>query len=48
MAQTDEPPAAPRTAWEAAQQLAAEGKHVHYSASGQSVCITGHCTPTAL
>lgn len=36
---------APRTAREAAQQLADAGHHVHYVAWGESVCITGHCTP---
>ncbi|MEU0102204.1 hypothetical protein [Streptomyces sp. NPDC006267] len=30
---------------EAADQLAAEGHHVHYAASGETRCHTGHCTP---
>ncbi|AGK80420.1 hypothetical protein SFUL_5532 [Streptomyces microflavus DSM 40593] len=29
----------------AADQLAAEGHHVHYAASGETRCHTGHCTP---
>jgi hypothetical protein len=42
----DTPPC-PRTALEAAQQLADEGKHVHYVAEAESVCISQHCTPAA-
>lgn len=34
---------APRTAREAADQLAADGHHVHYVADGQPRCLTGHC-----
>lgn len=34
---------APRTAWEAAELLAAEGKHVHHVAEGDSVCVSKHC-----
>ncbi|WP_329219205.1 hypothetical protein [Streptomyces microflavus] len=29
----------------AADQLAADGHHVHYAASGETRCHTGHCTP---
>ncbi|MER7726414.1 hypothetical protein [Streptomyces sp. NPDC096323] len=29
---------------EAADQLAAQGHHVHYAAHGEARCITGHCT----
>lgn len=39
-------PAAPRTAWEAAQQLAAQGHHVHLVAEAQSVCVSQHCHTT--
>jgi hypothetical protein len=41
---TDDLPA-PSTAWEAAQQLAAEGKHVHHVSEGESVCVSDHCKP---
>lgn len=36
---------APRTAWEAAEQLAAEGKHVHHVSEAESVCVSGECQP---
>lgn len=36
---------APRTAWQAAWILVAEGKHVHYVAEGESRCLTGACSP---
>lgn len=35
--------AAPATAAEAAQLLAAEGKHVHLVSEGGAVCISDHC-----
>lgn len=34
---------APSTAWEAAQRLAAEGKHVHHVSEGESICVSEHC-----
>lgn len=34
---------APATAAEAAQLLAAEGKHVHLVSEGGAVCISDHC-----
>lgn len=34
---------APRTAREAANRLVAEGKHVHFVAHGESVCLSRHC-----
>ncbi|MFJ3794949.1 hypothetical protein ACIPSJ_01535 [Streptomyces sp. NPDC090088] len=42
--------AAPRTAREAAQLLAQQGKHSHLHAEHETVCISGHCTviPTVL
>lgn len=36
---------APRTAWEAALRLAAQGKHVHHVSEGESVCVSHHCGP---
>lgn len=36
---------APRTAREAAELLAAQGKHSHLHAEHETVCISGHCTP---
>ncbi|WP_430479330.1 hypothetical protein ACQZM9_21870 [Streptomyces sp. P11-1] len=36
---------APNAALAAADQLAADGHHVHYAASGETRCHTGHCTP---
>ncbi len=42
MSQAERRPA-PRTAWEAAKLLAAEGKHVHHVAEGESVCVSRHC-----
>jgi hypothetical protein len=35
---------APRTALEAAQRLVALGHHVHYVATNDSRCLSGHCT----
>lgn len=35
----------PCPALDAAQQLAAEGHHVHYAAHGEAICLTRHCTP---
>lgn len=40
----DDPPA-PATAWEAAQRLAAEGKHVHHVSEEESVCVSERCKP---
>ncbi|MGW4300413.1 hypothetical protein ACWEHT_11610 [Streptomyces sp. NPDC004646] len=40
---TSTPPRAPRTALEAAQQLAVDGHHVHYVSEGQAVCISHAC-----
>jgi len=37
---------APRTAREAAELLAAQGKHSHLHAEHETICISGHCTPT--
>ncbi|MGW4602717.1 hypothetical protein ACWENS_05505 [Streptomyces sp. NPDC004532] len=34
---------APRNAYEAADQLAAAGHHVHIVADAESVCHTGQC-----
>ncbi|WP_435209586.1 hypothetical protein [Streptomyces sp. bgisy034] len=41
---------APRTAREAAELLAQQGKHSHLHAEHETVCISGHCTlvPTVL
>jgi hypothetical protein len=36
---------APRTALEAAELLAQQGKHSHLHSEHESVCISGHCTP---
>lgn len=36
---------APRTAREAAHQLARQGKHVHLVSEGQALCIRGGCGP---
>ncbi|MER7930494.1 hypothetical protein ABTY96_46550 [Streptomyces sp. NPDC096057] len=36
---------APRTAREAAQLLAQQGKHSHLHAEHESVCISAMCTP---
>ncbi|MFE6284389.1 hypothetical protein [Streptomyces sp. NPDC057877] len=32
-------------ALEAAQRLVALGHHVHYVASNENRCLSGHCTP---
>lgn len=37
---------APRTAREAAQLLADRGKHSHLHAEDETICVSGHCTPT--
>jgi hypothetical protein len=42
-----DPGPAPRTAYEAADQLAAEGHHVHVVAHSESICHTGHCKGNA-
>lgn len=34
----------PCDAFQAADQLAADGHHVHVVADGQALCHTGHCT----
>lgn len=34
---------APRAAREAADQLAADGHHVHYVAQGEAQCLTDQC-----
>ncbi len=34
----------PSPARTAAEDLAAEGEHVHYVSEGQSLCLTGACT----
>ncbi|WP_318203014.1 hypothetical protein [Streptomyces sp. SCL15-4] len=34
---------APRSAAEAAHQLAAQGHHVHIVSEGQGVCLKGEC-----
>lgn len=39
---------APRSAAEAAHQLAREGKHVHYVSEGHSSCLKGCCGPVPL
>lgn len=36
---------APRSATEAAHQLAREGKHVHIVSEGHSTCLKGCCGP---
>ena len=36
---------APRTAREAAQLLAQQGKHSHLHAEHETACISGHCAP---
>ena len=37
---------APRTAAEAAQILAQQGRHSHLHSEGYSVCVSRDCTPT--
>lgn len=32
-------------AWEAAQQLIADGEHVHFVAEGEAWCVSEHCVP---
>lgn len=32
-----------RSAEEAAQRLAALGRHVHYTSNAETRCVTGHC-----
>lgn len=39
---------APRSADEAAHQLAAEGRHVHIVSEGHSTCLRGSCGPAPL
>ncbi|RPE44151.1 hypothetical protein EDD90_7381 [Streptomyces sp. Ag109_O5-1] len=39
---------APRSAAEAAHQLAREGKHVHLVSDGHSTCLKGCCGPAPL
>jgi hypothetical protein len=39
---------APRSATEAAQLLAREGKHVHLVSEGEPTCLKGSCFPTAV
>lgn len=39
---------APRSAAEAAHQLAREGKHVHLVSDGHSTCLKGCCGPVPL
>jgi precorrin-3B methylase len=36
---------APRTAAEAARQLADEGKHVHLVSDGDTTCVSKDCQP---
>ncbi|MFE4051226.1 hypothetical protein [Streptomyces sp. YIM B13518] len=36
-------PTAPRSAAEAAHQLAKQGRHVHLVSEGQGVCLKGTC-----
>lgn len=44
MTDRDTPPA-PRTAAEAARQLADEGKHVHLVSDGDTTCVSKDCQP---
>lgn len=39
---------APRSAYEAAHQLAAEGRHVHIVSEGHSTCLPGLCGPAPM
>jgi hypothetical protein len=39
---------APRSAADAAHELAREGKHVHLVSEGHSTCLKAACGPTAI
>ncbi|MER5600546.1 hypothetical protein [Streptomyces sp. NPDC002265] len=39
---------APRSAAEAAHQLAQTGAHVHFVSDGHSICLRGSCGPAPL